>query len=129
MRRLRADVERGVLAVRRVSWLAAAEVTRGNRLAIALKGKQFDEPRFVLNFLVKNTSGHVVSAWVFTEGDVAHRLPTANGTSFGLEQQRQNVDRSWWIRQFCGCAARLVVECGKVIGQFAAQFVNARNDQ
>ena len=44
---------------------AAAEMAAGYGLPIALKGEQFDEPGFVLNFFVQDSRSQIVGARVF----------------------------------------------------------------
>src|SRR5260370_27334439 len=80
-------VESAVLAVGRLARFAATEVARGNRLAIALMCQELDEPRFVLDFLVENSRGQIVSPRVLSEGHVAHRAPASNGAALRFEQQ------------------------------------------
>src|SRR5438477_11748608 len=72
---LRSNVERTVLAVRRVARLAPTEMSRRYGLLIALPSQQFNEPGFVFHFFVQDARGHVIGPRVLAEGHVAHRRP------------------------------------------------------
>lgn len=122
-------VEAAVLAVRRLPRSAAPEVARRNRLPVAFVSEQFDEPRFVFDLLVQNARGHVVRPGVFAERHVADLDPAADRAPLGLEQQREDVDGRRRIGQLRRGASGLIVERGQIVRQFAAQFVNSRDDQ
>src|SRR5438445_12877939 len=80
-------IELPILAVRRLARLAAAEVSAGDALAVALVRQQLDEPSLVFHFFVQNARGKVVRARIFAESHVAHRAPTADGAALRLQQQ------------------------------------------
>src|SRR3954447_5120848 len=122
-------VERRVLAVRRMPRFATAEMSRRYALPIALVRQQFDEPRLVFDLLVQNPRSHVVSSWILPERHVANLDPRTNRAALRLQQQRQNIHRRRRIRQLRRSASRLIVELRQIVRQFAAQFVNTRNDQ
>src|SRR5207237_1765024 len=84
-------IELPILAVRRLAWLAAAEVSAGDALAIALMRQQLDEPRLVLHFFVENARRQVIGSRIFAESHVAHRAPTADGATLRLQQQGQDI--------------------------------------
>src|SRR5690348_14645986 len=79
---LASDIEGSVLAVRSVAGIAAAEVSRRDRLPVALKRQQLDEPGFVLDFLVEDAGRHVIGPGILAEGHVADLDPGADGAAF-----------------------------------------------
>ena len=101
----------------------------GDRFAVALVREQFDEPGFVLDFLVQDSRRHVVGARVFAEGHVADFTPAADGAALRLQQQRKNVHDCRWIGQLCGFTSCLIVERRQIVRQFAAKFINTGNDE
>ena len=101
-----------------MAWLAAAEVAGRNGLSVAFVGKKFDEPGFVLDFLVENAGGKVVGARVLAEGHIADGDPAADGAAFRFEEQREDVDGGGRVGQLGGDAAGLIVEFLEVLGEF-----------
>src|SRR5436305_15031170 len=84
-------IELPILAIRRLAWLAAAEVSAGDALAVALVCQQLDEPRLVLHFFVENARRHVIRPRILAKSHVAHRAPTANSAALRLQQQGQDI--------------------------------------
>src|SRR5882757_3771891 len=78
---LASNVERAVLAVRRMARLAAAEVSRWNTLAIALMSQQLNEPSLVLDLFIQNARSQIISARIFSEGHVTNLYPTSDRTT------------------------------------------------
>src|SRR6266550_2642821 len=116
---LRSNVERTVLAVRRVARLAATEMSRRYGLLIALPSQQFNEPGFVFHFFVQDARRHVIGSRVLSESHVAHCRPAPDSAPFRLQQQSKNIGRGWRIGQLRRRASRLVVERRQIVGQLA----------
>src|ERR1700719_225315 len=70
-------IEMRVLAVRRFARGAAAEVARGDRLAVPFVSQEFDEPGFVLDLFVQNSRSHIVSPRIFAKCNVGDFNPAA----------------------------------------------------
>src|SRR5438105_11125353 len=84
-------IELPILAIRRLARLAAAEVSAGNALAVALVRQQLDEPSLMLHFFVENARRQVICPRILAESHVAHRAPTANSAALRLQQQGQDI--------------------------------------
>src|SRR6185312_238425 len=66
-------VEAPVLAIRCLSGLAAPEVSRRNRLPIALMRQQLNKPCLVFDLFVQDARSHIVGARIFSKGHIADR--------------------------------------------------------
>ena len=68
-----------------MSRFAAAEMARWDGLAVSFVGQQFDEPGFVLDFLVQNGGANGIGARVLALGELAEVGIAADRAPFGLD--------------------------------------------